>query len=221
MRGAFIFISRMLVVFLPFYMLSKTFSQNSLWKDHNPYRKAYVPGELIEIDVREKFAVDAEGIWENGQRLEFKLYPDTKNLPFLTNSEQSKNRKKNSKTKYKLRDNYNFKVMGILEAGTAPNMNIRAQKTVSVDGKPARMVLTGIIDPGKVKQGKITSSQIANLSLTITGELPVPRAQNINLKPPANPNQPQPAVNRAELSEQEKQTYLLQHLREILGGLNQ
>lgn len=221
MIGHMQFLVRLILVFLLFYFVAEIFSQNSFWKDHNPYRPGYSVGQLVEIEVTEKFAVDAEGTWENGQRLEFKLYPDTKNLPFLNNSEQSKNRKKNSKTKYKLRDNYRFMLTGILQAGTAPNMGIRAEKTINVDGKPARMLLTGIIDPGKVKHGRIKSSQIANMSLSITSEAPVSRPQNINLKPPADPNRPQPAINKAELSEQEKQQLLLQHLREILGGMQQ
>ncbi len=199
-------------------------AQTSLWQDHNPYISAVRSGDILEILVDENLVTDVDSKWERSDKLELKLYPDTKNLPFLNSSEQSRADNRNNKVRYKLKDGLSFRIAGIV--GEARNdgrvYTLQATRNVRVDGKPAQVQLSALFDPRQVKNRTVRSSQLAELAIVIVSEPPVVRNTTINLKPPRNPadtTPPQP-VSTAELSEQEKQQILLRHLQQILGGLN-
>ncbi|MCS6985687.1 MAG: flagellar basal body L-ring protein FlgH [Leptospiraceae bacterium] len=205
------------------YLLGGSFlwAQSSLWQDHNPYISSVAVGDILEIVVDETFVADIDANWERKQVLEAKIYPDTKNFPFLPQSEQSKTRSNNNKVRYKLKDNLKFRLAGIVGEKRGKLFTLEASRNLRVDGKPVSLNLKALFDPRHVKNGQIRTSQLAELSITVQTEPPVPRDTRINLKPPRAEGETPPPVNSAELSEQEKQQYLLRHLQEILGHWGQ
>ncbi|HMY11476.1 MAG TPA: hypothetical protein PKC74_07620, partial [Turneriella sp.] len=71
-------------------------AQESLWRDQNPYVSPPRDGEIVAIEVNETFNIVSDGQWKSSQQFEMKLVPDTKNIPFLTSSQQNKSRSKSS-----------------------------------------------------------------------------------------------------------------------------
>ncbi|MFO1528070.1 MAG: flagellar basal body L-ring protein FlgH [Turneriella sp.] len=197
------------------------FAQESLWRDQNPYVAPAREGEIVAIEVNESFNIVSDGQWKSAQQFEMKLVPDTKNIPFLTTSQQNKSRSKSSSSNNKTRDSYRFHLTGILGARQADgNYPITAQKTLNVDGKPVNVRMTGIIDARRIKQGTIESRFIGNLALTIQSEPPFPKDEKLNLKPPAGTD-PNSKPTMTEFSDQLRKELLIEHMKQILGGLNQ
>lgn len=201
--------------------IAPAIAQESLWRDQNPYIAPPREGEIVAIEVNESFNIVSDGSWKSSQQFEMKLKPDTKNIPFLTTSEQSKSRSKSSNTNNKTRDTYRFHLTGVLGARQADgNYPVTAQKSLNVDGKPVNIRLTGIVDPRRISKGAIESRFVGNLSLQIQSEPPFPKDQKLNLKPPAgtDPNS-KPTVT--EFSDQLRKELLIEHMKQILGGMEQ
>lgn len=200
---------------------TRLLAQESLWRDQNPYVAPPREGEIVAIEVNESFNIVSDGQWRSLQNFEMKLVPDTKNIPFLTTSQQNKSRSKASSSNNKTRDSYRFHLTGILGARQADgNYPVTAQKNLNVDGKPVNVRLTGIIDARRIKQGSIESRFVGNLTLNVQSEPPFPKDERLNLKPPAgtDPNS-KPTVT--EFSDSLRKELLIEHMKQILGGLNQ
>ena len=196
-------------------------AQESLWRDQNPYIAPPREGEIVAIEVNESFNIVSDGQWKSAQQFEMKLVPDTKNIPFLTTSQQNKSRSKSSNSNNKTRDSYRFHLTGILGAKQPDgNYPITAVKSLNVDGKPVNVRLTGIIDARRIKQGTIESRFIGNLTLNIQSEPPFPKDEKLNLKPPAGTD-PNSKPTMTEFSDQLRKELLIEHMKQILGGLNQ
>lgn len=196
-------------------------AQQSLWQDQNPYASPPRDGEIVAIDVNESFNIVSDGQWRNSQQFEMKLVPDTKNIPFLTTSQQSKSRSKSANSNNKTRDTYRFHLTGILGAKQPDgNYPISAQKSLNIDGKPVNIRLTGVVDARRIRHGTIESRFIGNLALTVQSEPPFPKDQKLDLKPPpgTDPNA-KPTVT--EFSDALRKELLIEHMKQILGGLNQ
>ena len=197
------------------------FAQESLWKDQNPYVAPPKEGEIVSIEVNESFNIVSDGQWKSSQQFEMKLVPDTKNIPFLTNSQQNKSRSKSSNANNKTRDSYRFHLTGILGARQADgNFPLNATKSLNIDGKPVNVRLTGIVDARRIKQGSIESRFVGNLSLTVQSEPPFPKDEKLNLKPPAGTD-PNSKPTMTEFSDQLRKELLIDHMKQILGGMNQ
>ena len=171
-----------------FLLCSISLFSQSLWKDKNYIINGVRPGQLVEVDINESFLVEINSQSESSQKASLSLVPDTKNLPFLTPSEQNKNYSANSKTKYKIRDKYHFYIqaqIGEPENSSLMLYPIRARKVVLIDLKPTQIILAGVIDPKNIKNGKIESRYIADLQLNILTETPIPKDETIALKAPS------------------------------------
>lgn len=203
---------------LPAVML---LAQTSIWQDHNPFSGVLQPGQIIKVDVRENFNIDTNDKWQSSAKTELKLYPDTKNLPFLKSSEQSTNRTDNTDYESEIDEEWEFSMpvtIGQREAdGRYP---VAGSRQISLDDRTLRVQMNGYVEAADVTNDRISSSRIADLVLTITGKPPFETDDRINLKPPRDEDEEPPPVNTAGLSEQEREQLLLEHLRRILGGLN-
>ncbi|MBV6493511.1 MAG: hypothetical protein LDLANPLL_01534 [Turneriella sp.] len=196
-------------------------AQESIWRDQNPYVAPPKEGEIIAIEVNESFNLVSDGEWKSAQKFEMKLVPDTKNIPFLTTSEQNKSRSKSSNANNKTRDSYRFHLTGILGARQSNgNYPITAQKSLTVDGKPVNIRLTGVIDPRRISKGSIESRFVGNLNLQIQSEPPFPKDEKLDLKPPPGTD-PNSKPTMTEFSDQLRKELLIEHMKQILGGLNQ
>lgn len=196
-------------------------AQESLWRDQNPYVAPPKEGEIVAIEVNETFSIVSDGQWRSAQQFEMKLVPDTKNIPFLTSSQQNKSRSKSSNANNKTRDSYRFHLTGILGARQADgNFPVTAQKSLNIDGKPVNVRLTGIVDARRIRQGSVESRFVGNLSLTVQSEPPFPKDERLNLKPPEGTD-PNSKPTMTEFSDQLRKELLIEHMKQILGGLNQ
>ncbi|MCX7631716.1 MAG: flagellar basal body L-ring protein FlgH [Turneriella sp.] len=213
------FVCTILVLFLPFGFA--IVAQETLWRDQNPYISPPREGEIVAIDVHESFTLESSGQWRSAQQFEMKLVPDTKNIPFLTTSEQSKSRSKSSNSNNRSKDTYRFQLTGILGARQPDgNYPVTAQKNITVDGKPVNIRLSGIVDPRRIRHGTIESRFIGNLTLIVQSEPPAPKDQRLDLKPPpgTDPNA-KPTVT--DFSDALRKELLIEHMKQILGGLQQ
>ena len=217
----FAFLLKLIFLFLTFTLL---LGQSSLWQGKSPYGDNLEAGQMIEVKIDEVFDININSKWDNSAKIELQLLPDTKNLPFLKSSEQSKTRSRQSQARYQIRDKLNFTMQAVIGAPQQNNLYpIQAQKSLIIDLKPTSITLTGLINPRYVRNNTISSKHVANLNLNINTEPPADRDTSLRLKPP-KPEEitdPQnPPSPKAELSEAERQQILLRHLQEIIGVLN-
>ena len=208
------------IIFFLFSFVS-IFSQ-SLWQERNYVINGVYSGGLLEVDINEAFLVEINSEWNTAQKANLNLVPDTKNLSFLTASQESKSYDKTAKAKYKIKDKYRFYIQAQVGEPVKGLYPITAKKSIIIDLKPTQLILSGIIDPKHVKSGQIQSRYISDFKLNIITEPSIPVDDSISLKQPKpedikDPNNP-PAA-KAELSEQEKQVILLKHLQGVLGLL--
>ena len=205
---------------------SVLFSQTSLWQDAGANGSELQAGSLVEVRVHEVFRINIDSEWRLNSKAELNLTPDTKNLPFLSASNQNKSGSKDAQARYRIRDSFYFNMQAVIgepQAGSGL-YPIQARRVIVIDLKPTQVVLSGLIHPKHVKGDAIESKHIAELRLNVTTRPPSDRDTSIALKPPlpeeiTDPERPPPAT--AELSEQEKQRILLRHLQEVIGLLNQ
>jgi len=196
-------------------------AQESLWRDQNPYVAPPREGEIIAIEVNESFQLVNDGQWNTSQRYETKLVPDTKNIPFLTTSQQNKSNSKASTNSSKFRDSYRFRITGTLGPKQADgNFPLTAQKNLTIDGRPVRISLSGLVDPRRIRQGSIESRHVGNLTMNVESEPPFPKDQKLNLKPPAGTD-PNSKPTMTDFSDQLRKELLIEHMKQILGGLTQ
>lgn len=196
------------------------FAQESLWRDQNPYVVPPKEGEIVAIEVNESFTLVSDGQWNSSQKYETKLVPDLRHS-LLTTSQQNKSNGKSSANNSKMRDNYKFQITGILGAKQPDgNFPVQAIKALTIDGKPVRVQLAGIVDARRIRQGTIESRFIGNLTLNVQSEPPFPKDQKLNLKPPAGTD-PNSKPTMTEFSDQMRKELLVWHVKQILGGMNQ
>ena len=211
---------------IPMNFVSVLSAQVSLWTNTGSYGNSLRPGSVINVKVNEAFRININSKWNVSSKAELNLLPDTKTLPFLSTSEQSKNRNKNVSATHRIKDILSFNLQAVIGqpqqgSGLYP---IQATRSILIDLKPTQITLSGLVDPKYVQNDVVASSHIVNLQLTVRTQPPFERDGSIQLKPPrpeeiTDPNNVPP--NQAKLSEQEKQNILLKHLQEIIGLLNQ
>ncbi len=203
-----------------------SYAQISLWRDTSIYDSKLVSGDVIKVKVEEIFHIKIDSKWDVGNKTKLSLSPDTKILPFLSPSTQSKNRHQNTQAKYRMKDTLNFQLQAVI--GTPKKGSklypIQAKKSILMNSKPTQITLSGLINSKYVKNNTIKSIHIVNLKLNIQTQPSFSQDNSIVLKSPRpeeiiDPKNPPP--DKAKLSEQEKQRILLKYIQKIVGQLNQ
>lgn len=192
-------------------------AQTSLWKDAAPYSENKGPGDIVTLRVQERFILETNDRNDGSTKQEIRLEPDTRNLPFLNPSTQSKSIERVGKSRYRMRETLKFSLaVQLLEPGqNQKTLPIRGSFTFDIDSKPGRILVTGEVDPRHIRNGILLSENVYNLSMRVQVETPFPSDNRLQLKPP---NAAVAEPNTAQLSPQEEQDILLRHLRRIIGG---
>ncbi len=191
-----------------------------LWEDHNPYSTTgqVVAGTVLKLQVEAPVIIEYEYERKTDEKATIKITPDPKITDFLpaANSEKTINGSEKLVLKAKSRLVLNMAVT-VQGDGTGKTLQITGTRQIGYENDRARQLIqvTGRVNRADIRQDlTVHSDQVADLVILITGA-PVPQNAGIQMKQkPEAGGQPQPA---AELSNEEKQKLLLDHLNRILG----
>jgi len=198
--------------------------QSSLWRGVNPYKDNYLSGQILKVEVSEFFEIKVSGDWARNFEVDLKVDPDPKNTPFLQSSEESRDNHRKWKERQNVKEEFIFSINGIITVRADGLFDINATRDIQIDGKQTSVRLSGVINPGDIRNGVIKSDRIANLNLVIISKPVIERDQNYTITPPpqnegeegTNGN---PAVTPELFTQEQKNRYIIEHIREILGGL--
>lgn len=203
----------------------------SLWVETNPYstgQQGLKEGAVLRVLLKEGIKADYQ--YESGKddSITIKSAPDKKIVPELMgyNYDRSIAAKKNGKEKS------NAKIIGSMAVQVVdidPDtgiLTIEGVRETSFEKGQSSLKLTGQVSPNDIKGGNtIPSDLVANLKLEYKSG-PIEKDMNdpdIQLKPALDPKgqaiigpDGQP-LQKAELSENEKQRIILRNIRRLLG----
>ncbi|TGK55976.1 flagellar biosynthesis protein FlgH [Leptospira wolffii] len=195
--------------------------EQSQWQDKNPYSRMQnlKVGTSVFVRVREGFAAEFEIESTADENITIKAVPDKKIIPDnpAYNTDRTIVRKNKGKIKSlgKLKGNLTAIVTAIDPATGL--LTLQGQRSSTFNGEPSSVILTGRVSPEFLsRDNTVDADRIADLQLQFTG-----RIQPKNLQPPIalkTVNNPDGTVTvKAELSEEEKQRYILEQLNRLLG----
>ncbi len=214
-----------------FYLIisSNLIYSQSLWLDSNPYttgQQGLRVGAVLRVILKD--GLKAEYTFESGkdETVTIKSAPDKKIIPEIMgyNFDRSIASKSNAKEKSnsKILGSMAVQVVDISEDGI---LTIAGVREVSYEKGKSSLKLTGKVSPTDIRGSSIPSDLVADLRLEykagpIAKELTDP---DIKMKPALAPNGKQilgpngEPLEKAELSENEKQKIILKNIRKLLG----
>ncbi|EMY77525.1 flagellar L-ring protein FlgH [Leptospira weilii serovar Ranarum str. ICFT] len=211
-----------IILFLCFGKIEGLAAQDSsLWTDKNPYsiRQSIKVGSPIYVKIRNGLQAEFELESNADETLTLKAMPDKKIVPDIPsyNNDRTITRKNKGKIKSlgKVKGN-----LTALVTAVDPNtglLNIQGQKVNLINGEENSLTLSGTVSPEFVeKDSSIDADKIANLQVNFSGRIkPRQVTPPIVLKTVTNPDGS--VTTKAELSEEEKQKLILNHLNRLLG----
>ena len=191
-----------------------------LWKDHNPYSTTgqIVSGTVLKLVVEAPMIVEYEYERKSDDKATIKIVPDQGLTDFLpaANSDSSINGAEKIVLKVKSRLNLRMAV-SVQGEPQGDTIQIAGTRLIGYGNDRARQQIqvSGRINRRHVSQEMMVhSDQVADLVIVIQGA-PVEQNAGIQMKQTTEAGgTPQPS---AELSNEEKQRLLLEHLNRILG----
>jgi flagellar L-ring protein FlgH len=209
------------VFFLLFTFRFSVFSQ-SLWEDKDPYSTGQnlKVGSIIKVELTEDFHTTYFYESNKDDTHTIKSAPDKKLIPEMMSfhSDRSIAQKSNGLLKAK------NKVVGYMSVQVTDkeeesgNFLINGTRIAILDEQLYEVKLSGLVSPMDLQGDKtLSSSSIANLKLEVKSR---PNQKTLNdpnlqLKPYKERNNRD--INKAEISDEEKQKILLKNLKRMLG----
>ncbi|MES0490938.1 MAG: flagellar basal body L-ring protein FlgH [Leptospirales bacterium] len=192
------------------------FAQVSLYNGADPYRKLYQNGDLVKVSISELLTIEVKNDWSDTTDMKLKLVPDQKYFDFLQGAEQSRTSDKKQKIRNTIKEKFELNILARVQRLNNDLLSVSAQKDVTLDGRVSIIRITGITHPRFIKDSVVMSENIAQLAILITVRPPVIRSNTVTtLEAGETENEP-PSLSKAQ-----KDQILLNHIREILGALEQ
>ncbi|TGJ98320.1 flagellar biosynthesis protein FlgH [Leptospira langatensis] len=210
------------LITLLLFSLAGIFAQDlSQWQDKNPYSRNQNlrVGSTIFVKLKEGFTADFEIESTADENITIKAVPDKKIIPDnpAYNTDRTIVRKNKGKIKSlgRLKGNMTAVVTAV-DANTGL-LTLQGQRSSTYNGEPSQVLLSGRVSPEFLaRDNSVDADRIADLQIQFTG-----RIEPKNLQPPIalkTINNPDGTVTvKAELSEEEKQRYILEQLNRLLG----
>lgn len=217
------------LILFSFLILTNLLHSQSLWQDSNPYttgQQGVRVGSILRVQLKD--GIKADYTFESGkdETVTIKSAPDKKIVPEIMgyNYDRSIAAKSNGKEKS------NSKILGtmavqITEINEEGILIVSGVREVSYEKGKSSLKLTGKVSPTDIRGSTIPSDLVADLKLEykagpIAKEITDP---DVQMKPALAPNgkpilgpDGQP-LQKAELSENEKQKIILKNIRKLLG----
>ncbi|TGJ99570.1 flagellar biosynthesis protein FlgH [Leptospira semungkisensis] len=204
------------------FNLAGVFAQDrSQWQDKNPYSRSQnlKVGSTIFVKLKEGFTADFEIESTADENITIKAVPDKKIIPDNPsyNTDRTIVRKNKGKIKSLGRLKGNMTVVVTAVDANSGLLTLQGQRSSTYNGEPSQVLLTGRVSPEFLaRDNSVDADRIADLQIQFTG-----RVEPKNLQPPVTLktiNNPDGTVTvKAELSEEEKQRYILEQLNRLLG----
>ncbi len=194
------------------------YAQTTLWKDTNPYSRTHAVGDILRVDIDERFTIKLDNKWETKTESEVELVPDRTYLDFLKPSEQKRTFEKNSKNETRLQDRITYSIAASVTEVNGSVLTLSGTRRLVIDGRNLQLNFSGRVSSSSIRAGRVPSADVSDLVLNVQAEPEFPRQGGVALKTKeqADAESPQKAV----LSDAEKQQILLQYLQQVLGGNN-
>lgn len=195
------------------------FPQTTLWQDHNPYAQTYETGDLITVEINEKFSLRLDNKWENGIDQEMTLVPDRNYMDFLKQSEQSQSLSRDSENKTRIQDSFAYTMAAsVTQKSDRGILTLEGTRVFRVDDRNLTLRFSGRVREADVKNAVVSSARVSDMQLLVNGAPDFPSNNQVGMKTPEQLQEE--AAQVADLSEQEKQQILLDYLRRVTAGAN-
>ena len=187
-----------------------------LWEDHNPFSPHRLAiGAVIKLNVDEPVIVEYSYDAKTDSNAVIKMKPDKKISEFLPPANVDKSIQGLKKIKIKAKGRVKFR-MAVSVSKIIDNKTVEFSGTrvIAYEAGKARqeIQITGRVNTDDItKKRTVNSSMVAGLQILLRGK-PIPQSKNIPMKRIGTPPK-----SAAELSDEEKQTLLLEYLNRILG----
>jgi len=202
-------------------------AQVSIWNDVNPYTDVLKKGDLIKIQINEKFMLDVDDESLQNSEMKLRLVPDSKYLDFLSKSEQSRGNSQKYRHRSKVKKKFDIKIIATVESVNGQNYVLKARKVINIDGVNSTIALSGRTNQRYVLNGAVSSENMAELIIQIRTK-PLPKkikAVDNKTTAPAKTGEDKKETsvskvnNGNPLTEEAKRKILLRYIDEILGAL--
>jgi len=217
-------------IFFTIFMSESFYAQTSLWNNSNPASSNLNNNEILTVLVDENFTIKIDDKWNRNIEMDLMLTPDREYGNFLKPVEESRSNARKVSEKQSVSERIKFSLPARIEEQGNNLYRITATKSFSVDNKESLVQITGFIHARYVKNRSVRSSDIADLTMSITSIAKAEKNNQIQMQAPEAPvteNQVAPGsqVNQAPatpvLTEQEKKDITLKYIQEVMGALNQ
>lgn len=193
------------------------YSQTSIWQDHNPYSVSYKENDIIMVHVQEQFSISMKGEWGYSDEKKRVWNPDTVNFEFLRKSSQNKTASEKNVYSIKSNDGVKFKMPARITGRAQTGVyQIEGTRQINISGKPVRIRLTGMVSGRDIQKYAVQSQNIVDLNINIEMKITPPKDNSVQMK---QTGEGEERKSEAALSDDEKERYKLEQIRQILGAL--
>lgn len=213
--------SRIPLALLPLLALSVVKADN-LWIDHNPYHPLaqIAQGAVLKLIVDEPVLVEYEYEKAGDEKGVIKMVPDKSVTDFLPAFSSEKTVTANGKVRIRSKGRVKFRTGVSVQASPVNGvLRFTARRRIAYEEGRARqeIAISGSVSVNDVSSDRtIKSEDVADLEISVTG-FPVPQRKDIQLKTLPAEGENEPPLEKAELSEGERQRLLLEYLNRVLG----
>ncbi len=187
----------------------------TIWQNRNIYSSTgnIRVGDIIIVRVADVADLSFEVRLNNDNSYSITSNPDSTVTKFLPKISSDRKLKNNRRSQFSSKRKIQFNIASRIVRRVGRAYQIQGFRNYTFDGSLNRVTVTGLIDPSLIKGRMIESGNVADFSLTITGQ-----RLGVNIQ-----RQPLKKDEKAEvkLTEQEKQRIIIDYLQKMLRELTQ
>lgn len=189
---------------------------DTIWQDRNVYTSETMNnGDAVIVEIEDISRLRFSVSLENKSNSSVSSEPDIEITAFLPKVSAKKNVDNNDVVKLDGRTNLRLKVTALVTGPSGQgNYNINGYKEYVFNGVLTRFTVTGVVNPQMLSGRTIKSENIINFRLSIIG---VRNGLNLNLQRDAIE---EGESANADLTEEEKQTIIIDYLTKIINEIS-
>ena len=202
-----------LIAYIVIVLFGCILNARTIWKDRNPYTTEgdIKVGTVVVVNVYDMSDMKFTLSMSDKSNSMVSSNPDMTITGFLPKVAMQKKVTNDDATQFQAKGKLAFSVATRVLNRVGPMLNVAGSRTYTLNGVTNIITVTGLVDPALMKGRAVDSSSVADFTLEIRGI-----KQGINIqRPPLKKDE----AASSSLTEQEKQTIIIDYLRKMLGEL--
>ncbi|MBP7738154.1 MAG: flagellar basal body L-ring protein FlgH [Spirochaetes bacterium] len=202
-----------LIAYIVIVLFGCILNAKSIWQDKNPYTSEgdLKAGTVVVVNVYDVSDMKFSLSMSDKSNSIVSSNPDMTITGFLPKVAAQKKVTNDDLTQFTAKGKMAFSVATRVLNKVGTMLNVAGSRTYTMNGVTNIITVTGLVDPAMMKGRTVDSSSVADFTLEIRGI-----KQGINIQRPALKKD---ETANATLTEQEKQTIIIDYLKKMLGEL--